>query len=67
MPIPIHSVSLGITSTTNTNPLSCQLTSLSPNHDEQDDNFQAELDATIEYNMETRPIHAWLDGIKVFV
>lgn len=35
--------------------------------EEQDVNFQAELDASIIYNRETRPIHACLDGIKVFV
>lgn len=29
--------------------------------------FQEELEAAILYNRETRPVHAWLDSIKVFV
>ncbi|XP_019223733.1 PREDICTED: uncharacterized protein LOC109205474 isoform X1 [Nicotiana attenuata] len=38
-----------------------------PSPVEQDTNFQAELEAAVVYNRETRPLHAYLDGIKVFV
>lgn len=38
-----------------------------PNPAAQNNIFQQELATSVAYNRETRPIHAWLNGIRVFV
>ncbi|XP_019240290.1 PREDICTED: uncharacterized threonine-rich GPI-anchored glycoprotein PJ4664.02-like, partial [Nicotiana attenuata] len=67
---PHHSMDttiLGSSSTSNPSIITQQLPPRSPNQAEHDQNLQEELDAAIVYSRETRPIHALLNGIKVFV